>query len=41
MKLGAETEEKAIQMATWRSIPYTDTKPRHYGTCKEVLLVGT
>jgi hypothetical protein len=32
-KCGAETEGKA----TWGSIPYTDTKPRHYCRCQEVL----
>jgi hypothetical protein len=37
-KCGAETEGKAIQRCpTWRSIPYTATKPRHYCGCQQVL----
>jgi hypothetical protein len=34
---GTETEGKFIRdCPTWESIPYTDTKPRHYCTCQEV-----
>jgi len=37
-KYGAETEGKAIQrLPHWESIPYADTKPRHYCGCQEVL----
>ena len=37
-KCGTETEGKAIQrLLTWASIVFTDTKPRHYCGCQEVL----
>jgi len=37
-KCGGETEGKAIQrLPHLGSIPYTDTKPRHYCGCQEVL----
>jgi hypothetical protein len=33
-----ETEEMSIQNCpTWRSIPETTTKPRHYGRCQQEL----
>ena len=36
-KCGAETEGKVIQkLPTWGSIPYRDTKPRHYYGSQEV-----
>jgi hypothetical protein len=36
-KYGAETEGKAIQdFPTWKSIPDTVTKPRHYCGCQEI-----
>jgi hypothetical protein len=37
-KCGAATEGKAIQrLPIWGSIPYTNTKPRRYCECWEVL----
>jgi hypothetical protein len=38
MKCGAETERKGIQrLPNLRSIPYTDSKPRCYCRCQQVL----
>ena len=38
---GTETEAKAIlRIPTWGSIPYTDTKLRHYQRWQEVLMAG-
>jgi hypothetical protein len=37
-KCGAETEERPSRDShTWGSIPYTDTKPRKYCGCQEVI----
>jgi hypothetical protein len=35
-KFRVETEGMTIQrLVTWGSIPYTVTKPRHYGICQQ------
>jgi hypothetical protein len=38
IKCGIQTEERPSRdCSTWGSIPYTDTKPRHYCGCHKVL----
>jgi hypothetical protein len=40
-KYGPETDGKAIRdCPTWGSIPYTATKPRRFGGCREMLADG-